>query len=116
RRNRPRAHHRAWRVDGGATTRVNLSDDSSPLDASVLSDGRTIVAIATAHGRGAIAMVRLSGPGVPAIMRELLRPSPSQPRVAVRARFAEGAGGQEIDDVVATYYEGPHSFTGEHVL
>jgi tRNA modification GTPase len=86
------------------------------MDASVLGDGRTIAAIATAHGRGALAMVRLSGPAVPTIMRQLLHPPPTRARAAVRARFVDGANGQAIDDVVATFYEAPHSFTGEHVL
>jgi len=86
------------------------------MDSSVLGDGRTIVAIATTHGRGALAMVRLSGSAVPDIMRKLLRPAPTRARVAVRARCVDGLDGHEIDDVVATFYEAPHSFTGEHVL
>ncbi len=70
----------------------------------------TIVAIATPAGRGGIGVVRLSGPAAVEIAGSLLRlEAPLQAR---RATFARTAG----DQVVATYFPAPHSYTGEHVV
>ncbi|HEY6452459.1 MAG TPA: tRNA uridine-5-carboxymethylaminomethyl(34) synthesis GTPase MnmE [Steroidobacteraceae bacterium] len=74
----------------------------------------TIVAPATPPGRGAIAIVRLSGPRVPAIATTLLGALPT-PRTAVRASFGAGGAGA-IDSGIALYFPAPHSYTGEHVL
>ena len=85
------------------------------IGASVLDDGSTIVARATAAGRGALAIVRLSGPGVPKIARLLLDPYPVEPRRAVHT-VVRDATGAVLDDVVAVRYAAPHSFTGEDLL
>jgi tRNA modification GTPase len=77
-----------------------------PLEAL---SANTIVAAATPPGRAGIAIVRLSGPEVPAIAAKLLGALPA-PRFATRADF----GG--IDSGIALYFPGPHSYTGEHVL
>jgi len=86
------------------------------LDASVLSDGRTIAAIATATGRGALALVRLSGPDISVIAPRLLRRPPLRPRQASRAQVIDPEDGHVLDEVVATFYRAPHSFTGEDLL
>jgi tRNA modification GTPase len=80
----------------------------------------TIVAAATPPGRGGIAIVRLSGPAVPAIAIALLGALP-QPRLAMRANFrraadAPGTLGSSLDSGIALYFPAPHSYTGEHVL
>jgi tRNA modification GTPase len=77
-----------------------------PLEAL---SAETIVAAATPPGRGGIAIVRLSGPEVPAIAAKLLGALPA-PRFATRADFSG------IDSGIALYFPGPHSYTGEHVL
>ena len=74
----------------------------------------TIAAIATPHGRGGIGIVRISGPEVPTIARQLLGRLP-------KARYAElhdfrDADGTRIDAGLALYFPAPASFTGEHVL
>jgi tRNA modification GTPase len=74
----------------------------------------TIVAIATAPARGAVGIVRISGPLVPAIAREILGSVPV-PRHARRMRFLD-AHGQSIDEGIALYFPQPASFTGEEVL
>jgi tRNA modification GTPase len=74
----------------------------------------TIAAIATPAGRGAIGVVRISGPAVPAIAERLLGALP-QARVARIARFRD-AGGEPIDEGLALYFPAPHSYTGEAVL
>jgi tRNA modification GTPase len=87
-----------------------------PLDANIVGDGRTIAAIATAPGRGGLAIVRLSGPDVPAIAERLLRPGARRPRHAFRTHVIDPDDGSELDDVVAIRFVAPQSFTGEDVL
>ena len=74
----------------------------------------TIVAIATPAGRGAIGVVRVSGPAVPHIAVQLLGSLPA-PRAAELRDF-RGADGATIDQGLALHFPAPHSFTGEHVL
>ena len=74
----------------------------------------TIVAIATAAGRGGIGIVRVSGPGSRTIAAAILGRLP-QPRRALHAVFRD-AGGEAIDDGIALFFPAPHSFTGEDVL
>ena len=89
---------------------------ASALDSSALGDGRTIAAIATAPGRGALAIVRLSGPDVPTIAERLLQPAPRRARQATRSRVIDPNDGSPLDDVVVTRFVAPASFTGEDLL
>jgi tRNA modification GTPase len=75
----------------------------------------TIVAPATAPGRGGIGVVRLSGPGVPEIAAGLLPRGLPEPRLATLATFRDGTG-EAIDSGLALYFPAPHSYTGEAVL
>ena len=76
----------------------------------MFSTDDTIVAIATPSGRGGIGVVRISGPSAVDVAGSLLRlSSPLQPRHATFART-------DADQVVATYFPAPHSYTGEHVV
>jgi tRNA modification GTPase len=86
------------------------------LDATTLGDGRTIAAIATVLGRGALATVRVSGPEVFSLANRLLEPAPARPRQAVHAKVVDPESGIVIDDVIATLYRAPRSFTGEDLL
>ena len=74
----------------------------------------TIAAIATPPGRGAIGIVRVSGPLAPAIACRLLGRLP-EPRTATYGP-ARDAAGEVLDDGLALYYPAPHSYTGEHSL
>ena len=74
----------------------------------------TIVACATATGRGGIAVVRISGPAAGSIALGLLAKLPA-PRCADLAAFVDAAG-STIDTGLALWFPGPHSFTGEDVL
>ena len=79
----------------------------------------TIVAIATPHGRGALGVVRLSGPSAASIAGQLVdRPGPLVPRFATWCRLLadDGSSGSAIDEVVVTFFPGPRSFTGEDVV
>ena len=77
----------------------------------MFSTSDTIVAIATPPGRGAIGVVRLSGPDAAAIARGLLtRRGDLEPR---RATFTRT---KACDQVVVTYFPSPRSYTGEDVI
>lgn len=73
-----------------------------------------IVAIATAPGRGAVGIVRVSGQGLGPLVQALLGRS-LRPREATYLPFKD-ATGQPIDHGLALFFPGPHSFTGEDVL
>ncbi|MDM0111744.1 tRNA uridine-5-carboxymethylaminomethyl(34) synthesis GTPase MnmE [Variovorax sp. J22R133] len=73
-----------------------------------------IVAIATAPGRGAVGIVRVSGANVAAVITAICGR-------ALRAREAtylpfRDAAGEPIDQGLAIHFPGPNSFTGEDVL
>jgi tRNA modification GTPase len=78
-----------------------------------LSD--TIVAIATAPGRGALSVVRLSGPNAHQFARASLDRWPANARRATLSvvRDVEGA---EIDQAIVIRYDAPASFTGDDAV
>jgi tRNA modification GTPase len=79
----------------------------------------TIVAIATPQGRGGIGVVRLSGPDAPTIAAALLaRSEPLAPRLATFTHVVDPAAADRppVDQVVATWFAAPHSYTGEDVV
>ena len=73
-----------------------------------------IVAIATAPGRGAVGIVRVSGRGLAPFVRVLLGRD-LLPREATYLPFPDAAG-QPLDHGLALWFPGPHSYTGEDVL
>jgi len=104
----------------------------------MFSTSDTIVAIATAHGRGGIGVVRISGPDADRIAREMIaRDEPFEPRRATFSKLARGTGRsgrpgrsgrrtdiadqthqthQPCDQVLITLFPHPHSYTGEDVI
>ncbi|HEX6997011.1 MAG TPA: tRNA uridine-5-carboxymethylaminomethyl(34) synthesis GTPase MnmE [Gammaproteobacteria bacterium] len=75
--------------------------------------GRTIAALATAPGEGAVAIVRLSGPRALAIARELTGLDPA-PRRAELCTLRD-ADGDIIDRGLLLAFPAPRSYTGEDV-
>jgi tRNA modification GTPase len=80
----------------------------------VFSTSDTIVAVATPPGRGALGIVRLSGPAATRIAAVLAgRSQPFAPRFATLVRLsledADGIG----DEAIVTCFPGPQSSTGE---
>jgi tRNA modification GTPase len=73
-----------------------------------------IVAIATAPGRGAVGIVRVSGTGLASLAAQLTGATLA-PRRAHYGPFLD-AHGQPIDQGLALYFPAPHSYTGEDVL
>lgn len=81
---------------------------------AVNTDADTIVAIATASGVASIGVVRVSGSQAARIAQALLGQVP-KPRQAHYLPFLD-AEHQTIDQGIAIYFSGPHSYTGEDVL
>jgi len=83
----------------------------------VFAPDDTIVAVATPPGRGAIGVVRLSGPRTQHILGHLVTGAAPVPRVARVARvLVLDAGGREsFDEAVALFFAAPQSYTGEDV-
>jgi tRNA modification GTPase len=79
-----------------------------------VSSPDTIVAVASAPGRGAVGVIRVSGPRVPQIAAGLLGTLPP-PRHAHFSSFLDGEG-KSVDEGLALYFPAPASYTGEHVL
>lgn len=78
----------------------------------------TICAIATAHGMGAIAVIRISGskafPIVAQIFQQNGKAFDMDKVLSHKAYFGQIVDGDEmLDEVLATFFKGPHSFTGE---
>ena len=88
-----------------------MSVDNSPM---LAPHADPIVAIATAPGRGAVGIVRVSGRDVRALARALTGRDLA-PRVATYGAFTD-ADGSPIDRGLALYFPAPHSYTGEDVL
>ncbi|CWW49246.1 TPA: tRNA uridine-5-carboxymethylaminomethyl(34) synthesis GTPase MnmE [Haemophilus influenzae] len=74
----------------------------------------TIVAQATAPGRGGIGILRVSGPLATKVAQAILGKCP-KPRMADYLPFKD-ADGIILDQGIALYFKSPNSFTGEDVL
>ena len=74
----------------------------------------TIVAQATAPGRGGIGILRVSGPKAVEVAQAVLGKCP-KPRMADYLPFKD-ADGTVLDQGIALYFKSPNSFTGEDVL
>ena len=78
------------------------------------SSSEPIVAVATAPGRGAVGIVRVSGRGLAPLVRALCGRE-LRPREVTYGVFRD-ADGSAIDQGLALFFPAPHSFTGEDVL
>jgi tRNA modification GTPase len=101
-----------------------------------MPETETIIAISTPAGRGGIGIVRLSGPQSREVIAPMLRLrhelAPGRARFGELLEIGVGAGGGEdvdaaiqshdengtrvLDEVVATYFAAPNSYTGEDVV
>ena len=73
-----------------------------------------IVAIATAPGRGAVGIVRVSGKNIQPVITAICGRALA-PRQATYLSFKD-ANGQVIDKGLAIHFPAPHSYTGEDIL
>ncbi len=74
----------------------------------------TIAAIATAPGRGGVGIIRVSGPNARSVAEKIIR----QPLQARHAHFGNfhSLNDDVLDQGLALFFPGPHSYTGEDVL
>lgn len=75
----------------------------------------TIAAIATPPGRGAVAIVRVSGPAAEPVARAVFAGPRLRPRLATLGTI-RAADGATIDEGLALFFPAPRSYTGEDVL
>ncbi len=80
-----------------------------------LLDSDTIAAVATPPGRGAIAVIRLSGADAHRIAGRHVDPWPIEPRSATLCVIRDREGGS-IDRAIVTLFQAPNSYTGETVV
>ena len=77
---------------------------------------RTIVALATASGLGALNVLRISGPEALRIATERFKSGTDwTPRQSILGKFLDSEG-RMLDEGLATFFKGPWSFTGEDVV
>ncbi len=79
--------------------------------------GETISAIATARGKGALAILRTSGPAAVAVHRGIWRGADLDSLPQATQRFGRiVVGGEVVDEVLLTRFHTPHSYTGEDCI
>ena len=76
----------------------------------------TIVALSTPRGRGALAVIRLSGPNAIAIAKTVGDFDDVEPRQARLTKLTRPVDRQMLDQVLLTCFRAPHSLTGEDVV
>src|SRR5687768_16861885 len=77
----------------------------------------TIAAIATAPGRGALAIVRLSGPQAISIVHQLVpEVDATSSRTVQLLLVRHPSDGAVLDEALVTIFRAPHSYTGEDVV
>ena len=89
--------------------------DASLLQKRQVSHGDTIAAVATAPGRGGVAVIRVSGPEAFQVAERLTGRVPKPRRVSLES-IRVGPNLTLIDTAVVLGFKGPHSYTGEDVI
>jgi tRNA modification GTPase len=78
-----------------------------------------IAAVATAPGEGAIGIIRVSGAGSIALVDRVFRGGrelTGAPGYTIHHGRVVGSGGEELDEVLASVFRAPHSYTGEEAV
>ena len=85
----------------------------------IVSDDETIVAISTPLGNAGIGVIRMSGRDCLTIARCCFKPHSPKTEFQHRVAFVglwNNADDEPIDEVVVTFFQRPHTYTGEDVL
>jgi tRNA modification GTPase len=77
-----------------------------------LEERKTIFALSTPRGRGAIAIIRVSGPSAGAALQALGGTCPP-PRLATLMRLRDPVTGDVLDRALCLWFPAPGTFTGE---
>ncbi len=95
---------------------MKLEPEIGRIISSSLPD--TIAAIATPLGEGAIAVIRVAGPGSFQVVGKVFRPRQSnqqpRPRRVYLGELHDEKG--KLDEVLVTYYRAPQSYTGDDLV
>lgn len=91
------------------------------MNLDFLSSSDTICALSTPAGHGAIAIVRLSGSEAVSLLTQVFRQKgrKTNPEDLISHKAVFGTietNGEILDEVLATVFKGPHSYTGEDVV
>lgn len=77
----------------------------------------TVAAVSTPRGKGGIAVIRISGEETAKVLARVFASATdpvANPRKVVFGRIKD-ADGETVDEGIAVFFKGPHSFTGEDV-
>lgn len=74
---------------------------------------KTIVALSTAPGKSAIAVVRMSGDNAIEIAKKIFLPMPKQPNLLKVGNLQTESF---VEHAMCVYFEAPHSYTGENMV
>ena len=96
-----------------ATVRSQTPSSSTQLPQSTMS---TIVALSTPRGRGALAVIRLSGSDTISIARQMSGLDLIEARQATLVTLRRPQDNETLDQVLLTCFPAPHSLTGEDVV
>lgn len=89
------------------------------LLSAIASPDDTICAIASPHGSGGIATIRISGPDAFTIVNKIWRGRPLSPELDHTARLGsiiDPHDSKPLDQAVAVIFTAPRSYTGEHTV
>lgn len=83
-----------------------------------INETDTICAISTPHGTGGVAMIRISGTDAMRVVAKIWKGADVEGMKSHTAHLGQilDAHGEVMDDVVATVFHAPNSFTGENVV
>lgn len=97
---------------------ITPKEKMTPLSA-LAPPGDTICAIASPHGSGGIATIRISGPDAFSIVNKIWRGRPLSPELDHTARLGsiiDPHDSKPLDRAVAVIFTAPRSYTGEHTI
>ncbi|MCB1971407.1 MAG: tRNA uridine-5-carboxymethylaminomethyl(34) synthesis GTPase MnmE [Geminicoccaceae bacterium] len=107
----------AVNVDANGRNRVGVAARGPETQKELVFErSETIFAPATAYGRGAIAIIRISGPDAGSVCRVLSGKGPPPARLATVRMLREPETGNVLDQAMLLFFTGPASFTGEDML
>ncbi len=86
----------------------------------MLKNYNSIAAISSPPGKGGVAIIRISGEDALSLAAEVFFPASKKSFLEAKPRMQTYGyiidEGEKIDDVLATYFPAPHSYTGEDVV
>ncbi len=98
------------------TDRLGTARHAGQALSAVRGGSDTIVAISTPPGRGALALIRMSGTAAYEIAARTIAPWPPAPRVATLATVHDPNSAGAVDRALVIRFEDGRSFTGERMV